>query len=697
MAFKQPSTIDEALEALTLLAELQEEEPDDLLVEGSPVRQWTVSWLQDHDADETTLLVRRLFTIISSNIRELAGEKQPSAQKKKRWEALRRTLTRLSQTAAKLDRVYQQLQGTQPGFITGSLEYREVQQVYDSFTPRKRMAPVKPPALEAVIPPHVEEMNGLQQILADLDYELCYLRRDDGTPFLTEALRNSVELAADFGMDFESFAGDDPFVWTLSWKDQLLHHKARAILKGAWQQAQLFYRSRGQAKRGDLADALSAAMMALMMAARPSNLLVEFAKKPVYRYFADFQTFLRQALGTREFRSLAGQSPQASWTSAQQSLARALCLQLYQTPWSESEATAAASRLIADEQLPPSREESQIAERLRADHEALTTALGRHPSGPLFKMFDLVREESIPPFDPLLEGNIPGSLEPIHFDNVRTFLLRLPSPTRQSVLSMPVVDDEFIDFVRPAVNRGGRAGHLVLNLQNRLDWREQPRALALERLQENVELAHSLTVVTLGSNTSFYWEAGGFEPQEAALFFSLFETELSDSAGGYHFPDFVKQALFPAFYAEAVHAIHQLFFGGASTLSLAERQTFIDLFHSLLTIKLLDLYRPTDFCYVCKDGVDQSAAAAAAFMAVLWLLRQTPIGEAERAKLRNWIQAPALLFRERSMQPHVHERMVRAIQRVEQGVSHLGQAGQAHRLAEELEPLFHASWWKLPA
>lgn len=694
MTFHQPSSVEDAVAALVALAQIQEngDWQEQVAIEQSPIQNWTFQWVREHDAEKTPSLVRLLFKIILKHIQAIASEKMSVTQRKKALERLTPLMQSVDEVATRLDRISQLFASAQAGLATQLEEYQQLQEFYSLLKKKPVTASIEsPPHTQPVEAPDIEKMSEVQRIWADLDYELCFMKRDDGTSYLSDSLREHTELAADFSIDLESVTGDDPFVWSLNWKDQMLHKRARSILKGVWQEAHAFYQARSEERSGDLSRALSCALIALMMASKPSNLLMESSKKPVYRYFEDFQFFLRQALATRDYQILLTQSSSV----AELALAHALCVCLFSDPWIGGEAVTVARRLIEDEQLPMDRAPMTLCEELRSRYESLTLALSRYPNGPLFKMLDLIREEKLPPFDVLIGGNLPGELQKIQFDHHTTSLLRMPAPVKQSVLTRPVICDEFLNFIHSTDQSKACGGHLVINLQSRHDWRERSRTFAFERLQEHVELRHCLTVVTFDYHSSFYWQAQEIEQMSTELFVSNFESALCDASGDYYFPDFVRQALVPNFSSGAMHAIRQLFFAGTPELNVVDRQIFIDLFHVLLTIKLLDLYRPGDMCYVCKDGVDQSMAAHALLMAIFWLLRQESIGSDRRSMLEGWLEGPALLIRERAMQPHVYERVVRALETVERGIAHLSQSGHSHRLNEELEPLYHANWWRM--
>jgi hypothetical protein len=693
---REPTTVSEALEALSALAELDSEgeglglmllEPGQ--IPAGEARIWSVLWLQEHGADQTVLLVRRLFGVVLAHLREIATTGLPAAQRQRALRGMVSILATVGETAPKLDHLTRIFYGAQRNLITQTAEYRELQQFYEAALSEEE-PPISieaEPFAEAVEIPDPERLTELQRVILDLDYELYLLRDDEGDPFLTSSLRESTELACDFGIDFDAFVGDDPLVWVVSWRDELLQYKASFMLEQVWPAVEEFYAARREGEPSALTDLLNSAMIALMLASKPYNRLSEFAKKPSYRYFRDFQFFLRELLTCRGYEHLLTYPPAGKkrLAQAQRRLAHALAGALYTADWEAPTACRAIEELVQREELPlPANPEAPLAELLRANYEALRIGLERHPSGPLFKMLDLVREEELPPLDLMLEGNIPGRLWEIPFDGVAMSLLRLPAPTRQITLSQPELVDEFRGYLRCGTLSYKQHGHLLINLMSRTDWREQSRAQLLEGLQKYSDLGHQLAVVTLASSGEFYEQQDGTMP--IAEFCAAFESEMCDSERSYGFPDFIRQALFPSFIQGAMGAISHLFFAGKAELTWGDRQVFIDLTHLLITFKLLDLYQPDDFAFICKDGVDESMAASAILFLAWHLFRSE---EVDTQQLQQILYAPAILFRERAIQPHVHERMVRVLQAIEQGLGD----DRLHRLSEELAPLYHTQWW----
>lgn len=707
MAIREPTKITEALDALSALAELDKEGEglELMLIEPQAIpvgdtRIWGVQWLQEHSADQTVLLVRRLFMVVLAHLRATAEKGVPAAQRRRALRGMVSILATVGETAPKIDHLTRIFYGAQQDLITQTDEYRQLQQFYEAAIAEAE--PVVPivvePFAEAIEVPETETMSELQRVLHDLDYELFLLQDDEGRPFLSSSLRDSTELACDFGIDFESYVGEDPLIWVVSWRDELLQHKAAFMLEQVWAEAQEFYAARQEGGGSALADILNSALIALMLAGKPYNRLSEFAKKAAYRYFHDFQLFLRQALTSRGYERLLTYPPTGEKRLAQalRAMVQALAGALYTARWEAPAACEAIEDLMQREALPlPASRETPLAELLRANYEALRVGLERHPSGPLFKMLDLVREGELPPLDLLIEGNVPGALWELQFDGVPMTLLRLPSPTQQTVLNRPVLVEEFKGYLMQGALSYKRHGHLLIDLMSRVDWQQQGRAHLLESLQKYSDLGHQISVVTLASKGEFYEQTARYAGEMPTTeFCAVFESELCDCDGSYSFPDFVRQALFPVFVQGAMQAVARLFFSGKKQLSRGERQVFIDLTHLLIIFKLFDLYHPDDFAFVCKDGVDESMAASAALFLTWHLFRSEGIGVQQLQQVQQILHAPAILFRERPMQPHVHERMVRCLHAVEQGLGGLDVEGRSHRLAEELGPLYHTTWWE---
>lgn len=515
----------------------------------------------------------------------------------------------------------------------------------------------------------IEEIEGVH-ILNDLDvikrdhlYELFYLRNEAGHNFYTYDLARNIKLACDFGEFSQKYFGDDPLLQIKNWEDKSLHLLANDILKKSSRLIEKFYKEAMKYKGMELVMTVHNALMALMLAANPRNLIRQFSLKGSHLYFSDFLLFLREALKNREYQKFLIYSPPAGKTFFHDllDLVHALCYHLF-TIKAENEELQKALKQMIEHHAP--KKTDKLSQNLIKGYEALTEVLKHHPNGPVFKAVDIIREEQEEKiFDPLFQGNIPGFEWSLKSVEKEWMALRLPTPIQQEFISKAYILDEFKTFLALC----DRKEHLLfINFQDRTSWKEHARCAALEDLTRQAEFAESITLVTLAKDTDFYNQAGHYqELDEAKTFIEQFIQHLGDVGTGYYFPSHIKEALFPAFIEKLIPQIHDTFFEKKKRLSFLERLNFIQLTYHFIELKLIEIIDPTFFTLTSKDGLDIGGTTSVGLIALLTLSQKKKWSAKELDRLNTILFGPTLMNRERAIHPERFERLVSMIQLLE--------------------------------
>lgn len=431
MLTREPVNLDEAMDVLTAVAEIEEDEDlTSYLVGSEPTyHQRAVAWFEYEDANEALKSVRHLFKMVAEYLKG-----QDAGQARHTWATV-------AEAANRLDQLATLFHGIAPGEVLNLPEYHELKRVYRQ---------------KADIP------EGMHWVKNDDRYELFYMKREDGTPFVSPALVDQIALECDFG-DWEV---DDPLIHIFAWHDRVLHEAAKEILARARTQIDAFYRAR---EEGMLASCLRSAVMALSMAANPDNMARRDVPKPALTYFRDFLFFFRQALQSRDYKRAEN--------GALMDLAHLLGFGLYTHVTFNEELMRVVRQLIADGG--GGGDAPTIGQRLWNDYLSLSKALERHPNGPLFKALDLLRDHREHIFDLLAMGNIPSKIGDLKFGKRKVQLLRVPSPTRQEFVNEAEVAEEFRAYLRAR-----KGTHLLINVDE-----EGARSYALKRIHEpNLEV-----------------------------------------------------------------------------------------------------------------------------------------------------------------------------------------------------------------
>ncbi len=379
----------------------------------------------------------------------------------------------------------------------------------------------------------VHILNDLEVIKKDHLYELFYLKNEAGHNFYTQNLARNIKLACDFGEFTDEYFGDDPLLQIKNWEDKTLQSMAQQILKRCSRVIAKFYKEAMRYKEMEVVTSVNYAIMALMLAANPHNLIRQFSLKGCHLYFHDFLLFLRQALHNRDYEKFLIYAPPPGKPFFQDLLdtIHLLCLNLFLCQEENEEIKNALKQMV---ERSKDHAIHNLADSLQQAQVALTEVLKRHPNGPVFKAVDVIRDEAEHLFDPLFQGNIPAKEWILSQEGREVVVLRMPCPIVQEMIDKAYPTVEFKTFLRAL---DPKEHLLFINYQDRTSWKEHARCLAMEELSRQAEFAKVLTVVTLAKDTDFYNQVGLYaDISDPAVFIDHFTQHLGDEITGYYFP-----------------------------------------------------------------------------------------------------------------------------------------------------------------
>ncbi len=546
-------------------------------------------------------------------------------------------------------------------------------------------------------------LKDFETVRRDSEYELFYIRKEDGKPYFNAELLRNIKLSCDFVMESESFE-EDPLLKIRAMQDRDLLGSAGQILGDCHPLIVDFYKVVRKLSENDLAQSLSMALLALFMAANPRHLLQNTIGKSCLEYFDDFHRFLRGSMKTPEYQKLIAYPPDKTDKTSHLllNLTHALSKSFFERSGGIKQEsiglihrTMRRGEEIKQKEKQPILKGETVWNQFLIDDEKLRSLLAQFPNGPLFKILDLVREEqdedTIIPFDPIGQHNLPCRLYEMDRRGKKIAILRIPSPTRQSFINKVEIIDEFRGFLRSLANEKHPGKHLIVNLQDRTSWKEYARSRALETLQMNAEFNQQLFVITLPMDTDFYHQNNEYlNLNKADDFLKAFKDQLeSASECGFFFPPQMKPAEFIRFAEKAFPAIHELFFHNKNSLTRRNREDFIEIFYQFFVLKCIDLFEPDSISFTCKDAVDTGAAATGLFYGFLKLLTGDFSKKEEQDFLRWLIYTPALFIRERGIDP---QRLGRALSALERIDGELAEKGKL--ILKTFSELYHAQTFK---
>jgi len=546
-------------------------------------------------------------------------------------------------------------------------------------------------------------LKDFETVRRDYEYELFYIRKEDGKPYFNAELLRNIKLSCDFEAEPESFE-EDPLLKIRAMQDRDLLSSAGQILGDCHPQLIDFYKIFKKAEENDLAQTLSMAVLALFLAANPRHLLQNTIGKSCLEYYNDFHQFLRKAMKTTEYQKWIAYPPEATDKIAHNllQLTHALAKSFFERAGGiKQESIGLIHRTMRRGEEVKQKEKSHLLKgetiwnQFLFDDEKLRSLLSKFPNGPLFKILDLIREEqeedAIVPFDPIGQQNLPARLYQMERKGKKIEILRIPSPTRQSFINKVEIIDEFRGFLRALSSEKPPKKHLLINLQDRTSWKEYARSRALESLQMNAEFNHQLFVFTLPMDTDFYHQTNEYlNLNKADDFIKAFQDQLESAqeCGFFFSPQFKANEL-KEFAHKSMAAIHEYFFHGKNSLTRRNREDFIEIFYQFFVLKCVDLLEPDSISFTCKDAVDTGAASTGLFYGFLKLLTGDFSKKEEQDFLRWLFYTPALFIRERAIDP---QRVNRAISALERFDGEMAERGK--QILKTFGELYHSQFFK---
>jgi hypothetical protein len=514
----------------------------------------------------------------------------------------------------------------------------------------------------ATISLHARAAEDLERLIGDADYELFFLKREDGSSYFTPQLLRNLNVIHQLGTKLPEAVESDPLIQLREILDLEAHHRARALLEAArayW--PTLAKEANGLIATNPFFADLYSGMSALMLASNSRNLLAALPVKNTLQYFRDFALFLEQALSSPGYREgLAKQRPN-HLESQLIGLTHDLCQTLFHFPVASDLIGPYITKLIKAGN-PDTLDEPCLALRLMQEDQAIRTVLAKYPSGPLLRMLDFITAEDVPTtFEPLMQENFPSKLWTMQGKGWESDLLRLPSPTKQETVERVYPSRLFEGFLDSYLLPSGPERHLLINIQDRTSFRDYGRSLCLEQLPRLAEFLPHLTVITLAKNTDFYHQVEPYASIDSAEEFidTLCAQMVEGEVYGFYFPPGLRTGLNQRLHALAKR-LWQERFGSAKSLERDQRLAFIELFYNELVVDLLEDLKPQSFSFTDKDGVDDAPCATTLFYLQAQWAKDPSWRPASEDLLHTMLFAPALMIRERAPHPLPLARMAQA-------------------------------------
>jgi hypothetical protein len=670
-----------------------------IVTEEEELSQGSVQWLSSEGSGVLLEVLDVTYQAIHLHLQSLHLNAQMDLSHEKTLKGITSMMTLVGESAAKMDAYLKfRLGASYDSKVADRESFKELQKFYKKhFAPKIAQDEDELPSFDTTN----SGLNDLHVVKKDAEYELFYIRNEEGKPYFSEELLRNIKLSCDFELACDPLE-EDPLLKIRAVEDRDLQATAKQILGDCYPLATDFYKIYLKVEENELAESLSMCFLALFMAGNSAHLIQNTSGKSCQQYFADFQRFLRRAMKTSEYQRLVAYPPDSSDRISHlllyltHSLARSL---FERVGGVRQETIALVHRTMRRGEEIKQQDHEHLAKgetlwnQFLIDDDKYRTFLAKFPNGPIFKTLDVIREseeeDAMIPFDPIVQGNLPSKLYEVEIQGRRIHILRVASPTRQTLINKVEVIDEFKAFLRSLVQDGGHRKHLLINLQDRTSWKEFARVKCLETLQTNAEYGHQFASLTLPKDTDFYYQNNDYLNMNKSVdFLNAFKAQLeSPEQCGFYFPVAVKPSEILRFAENAFPLIHELFFHGKNSLTRRNREDFIEIFYQLLILKCIELLDPYSISFTCKDAIDVGAAQNGIFYGLIKMIEGTLTKRECSDFLRYLFYAPALFIRERAIDSERFNRALSALERVD------GELQEGKGL-EKLASLYSPSFWK---
>ncbi len=711
----------EALETLTSIADLEIEgsigisEHHTLELQEIPVMYRTVHWLHRRNAEKVMFVVRDTFRTILHYLRRFYRSEYGKLVKHQSVEGIKTIMVLVGEAAKKVDKYTRVFIGANVGSVKESKEFKDLWGFYE-----RKIAPIavqeslskwirdlpanlieqasktKKPTLGEMSSHHM--FIDLDTVKKDSEYELFFIRKENGTRFFNPRLLRNIKLVCNFEEYFQDGAKADSLKELKLFRDIVARQISRNIVRQNWHLIDAFVKGARKAYNEEIVSLAYRAVVALMLSANQASSINELAKSSS-AYLTDFQRFLRHLLSAQDFQRVITYPPknedsiQHKIVQLVQHVSRQLYTGFHLTPDSSDLINEFIIKGKQEQvEHEPHIEEigGSISSKMALEYDALLHAMSHFSHVPLLYVIDALQDFEVTGYDPLVLQNMPTCIFDLFPKSKRMSVLRIPSPTTQEYINKAQVSEEFKSFLRSLSQDAISRELLLFNLQDRTSIREHARCSALEELQKNDEFARYLCVVSMTKDSDYYHQIGPYqELNHANLFVEQLLEHISSENSGYYYPQKIKKVLFGGFAEKLVHAIHKIFFGQKNVLSRQNRLDFIELVYVFMQLKIIEIVQPGSLSFTCKDAIDIGMPASCELFLLLKLINLRPLSASEEDYLKVLLYFPSIGYRGRLLFPERFTRMNSMTRNIEATIEEAGNKEFHAKLAAEIAPLFN--------
>jgi hypothetical protein len=488
-------------------------------------------------------------------------------------------------------------------------------------------------------------LNNFDSIKKDLKYELFYMLDEDENLFFDSALINNIKIFTSFDEMSKENIKEDPLLDIKNLNDKDLKNSAKQILDHSKDFINKYFAIKGFKNiDSPVNEKVNKMLFSLFLASNEINLITNMHYKSSSDYFFDFQNFLREILTSDEYlKNLTYiDNIKEKEILITMSLISNISKNYFLRKSSiKQEILALVHRL---NNLENKKDENKLSffSKLIKTNENISKYLEKFPNGPMLKILDVLMEEKTLGFDPSSFENAYQNIFKINTNFNEIDILKSPSPTNQLIITDAEVIPEFKAFIRSFKKEDK---YLIINLQDKNSSFDQERIKAIENLQKKVEFRDHLVIINFDKDSMFYHQSANYLAlNDANLFIKTFTQMFLDLN-----PILQKDINFLSFFKNLLDFIFTIFFHKKQNLLRRDRLDFIEITYNFLSLKLLELYKPKYFSYMCKDFVDKSPIQISCFYALLKLIKNSHLDKEDEEYIKYLAFSNALLIRDRTV------------------------------------------------
>lgn len=658
--FEEPGFL-EAVDNLSSMAELDltEVELARAEVEEKGIQIKANRWLDPKDENKTLASVKSTFKVVHNYLKHVYAEESKHLQDTEMQKGIQSIITLAKDAAEKMDQ-YSKIFAKQ-GSATETKEYIDLMDFYQKKILKhfEEMMQTEDKWIEQwggeADPVDIQRrgLKDFETVTRDRDYELFMIAKEDGSQFYTKNLIRHIKLVANIDQLMETVTGDDPLIKIKVVEDRQIQNRANHMKEKLRPDFDKWIQKAGKFRDDPWIQSFYKTMMALFLASNPRNLIIHSSGKSCIGYFHDFLQFLRETLNNVDYVSLIDNPPPdiSPFYVHTLDLIHKICYELFLYKIDQSQGLSLFTRIIAEgESQAQSKTQTSLSlwNTILDEYHNLQASLSKYPSGPLFKVLDLLQNVEEREFDPFLQEDIPTGLFTLFLDALKVGVLRSPCPIHQKFINAAHIIPEFTGFIRKLNATDQRV--LLINFQDRTSWKDFARCQAIEEYQKKAEIGKALDVVTIPKDTDFYLQSDVYIKSNNSKEFKemLLEQVKSEEGCGFYFPKRFDRKQLNMFFENCIEMVHETFFASKEQLSRKNRLDFIELFYQFCIIKLILMSRANYLIFCAKDSVDIPSTNSAALYAFSKLLSGTSNWkEEEKDFLSAMMFLPSLLIRER--------------------------------------------------